>query len=312
MSEEKLKIVFFGTADFAVPALQVLQKRHIVQAVVTQPDAKQGRKMELTASPVKIAAQELEIPILQPEKVKNNTEFINLLKELAPDFIIVIAYGQIIPQSILEIPKYMPVNLHGSLLPQFRGASPVQQSLLNGDTETGVTFIEMDEGIDTGNIILIRKMLIEKEDDLSTLSSKLAILGALIFPELLEDITLGLLPSVPQIEDRASYCQKIKKEDGKIDWQKETSNEIINKLRAFTPWPGIFTFLDGKRVKILQAEAIELIEKYKAGTIINTNGKLNVATIDGALEIKTLQIEGKNKITGEEFLKGHPQNAQFE
>lgn len=313
MSDKQLKIVFFGTADFAVPSLKTLNKNHNIVTVVTQPDAPQGRKMELTPSKVKIAAAELGLPILQPEKIRNNLEFIQLINNLEPDFIVVIAYGKIIPKELLEIPKYGAVNLHGSLLPQYRGASPIQQSLLNGDKESGVTFIEMDEGIDTGNIVLMRKMQLEEEDTLPEVTEKLAILGALIFPDLLEDITLELLPSIPQNEERASYCQKIKKEDGRINWEKENADQIKNKLRAFTPWPGCFTFLEGKRVKLLELAPTELGGTLKPGhTFRIGTTKLVVGTMKDNLVIEKLQLEGKKEVSGEEFLKGYQKDVQFE
>lgn len=313
MNRTRFKIVFFGTDIFAVPSLITLAKLHDVIAVVTQPDAPQGRKMTLTPSPVKVKALELNLPVLQPEKIRKNADFLELLKNLNPDYLIVIAYGKVIPDEILAIPKYCPINLHGSLLPKYRGASPIQQAIFNGDTETGITFMEMDSGIDTGKIFLTRRMLIEEEDKLPEVKEKLALLGAIIFPDLLEDISMEVLTGIKQNEDKASHCQKIQKEDGRINWSKETADQIINKLRAFTPWPGCFSTIESKRVKLLDMQKCELNHNLKPGeTLIIGKTKMVVGTYSGDLVIKSLQIEGKKEVSIEEFLKGNSTKIKFE
>lgn len=301
-----MKIVFFGTPEFAVPFLNHLEvdNRFEIEAAVTQPDKPVGRKKEITAPPVKQFAQKMGVPVLQPEKIKNNPDFIKLLKGLKADFFVVVAYGAILPNEILEIPKYDCINVHASLLPKYRGASPIQSALLNGDKETGVSFMSLNEELDTGDVYLLKKIEIEEKDTQETLSKKLADIGATLLPSVLRDIEDHVLTPLPQNEDMATYCTKISKEDAQVDPKKDSAQTIINKLRAFTPWPGIFMIYKGKRLKILEAEKYKTEEKIDPGTFKAEKETLLLGTENGILNIKKLQPEGKNPITAQDFING--------
>src|SRR5271168_5246745 len=257
-----MKIVFMGTAELSCASLEKLAGKRSVIAVVTQPDKPKGRELKLQFSPVKILAEKLKLPVLQPLKARDE-KFISGLRELQPDLIVVVAYGQILPQSILDLPKFGCVNVHTSLLPKYRGASPIQSAILNGETETGVTIMKMDAGLDTGEIISQARTPILPEDNSQTLHDRLAQLGAELLVETIPDYVTGKISPKPQPAEGASYAAKIKKEDGKIDWN-EPAEKILNRLRAFTPWPGAFTFLAGEPkasrpagLKIWKAETVE-------------------------------------------------------
>jgi methionyl-tRNA formyltransferase len=303
--EEKIKIIYMGTPDFALFPLKALieHPRFEILSVVTQEDKKVGRKQIMTPPPIKVLAQEANIPVLQPVNVKDS-EFIKLLENLKPDFIVTAAYGKILPKEILEIPKYSAINIHGSLLPKYRGASPIQQALLNGDKETGITIMQMSEEMDKGDIYLMKRLEIGKDDDLKTLAHKLSLTGAILLPFSLIDIALGSITPIPQEESKASYCTKIKKEDGEINWGKETSEQILNKIRAFSIWPNCHTFLEGKQFKILKA--YEEDGKLKPGEIeVIDETKISVGTKKGLIIPKEVQIEGKKPMQIEEFLRGY-------
>lgn len=301
----KISVIFMGTPQFAVFPLQILSehKDFDIKAVVTQKDKKVGRKQILTEPIVKTLAKQKDIPVLQPNKVKDK-EFIKLIKEIKPDFIVVVAFGKILPKEILEIPKYGTVNIHASLLPKYRGASPIQEALLNGDTETGITIMELNEKLDEGGIYLTKRLKIENIDDAKTLSLKLSMLGALLTPLVLIDIEKGNLKPIPQDNKKTSYCSKIEKEDGEINFTKETAEQIKNKIRAFSIWPNCFTFLNNKRIKILKADTRN--KKAHPGEIVFLNKKeIGIGTKSGLLIPKEVQIEGKKVMTIEEFLRGH-------
>lgn len=295
-----MKIVFFGTPDFAVPTLMALANTKDVEilAVVTQKDKPVGRKMKLTPPPVKIAAENLNLPVLQP---KNKTELKNALGKLEVDFFIVIAYGMILSNAILQLPKYAPVNIHASLLPRYRGASPIQESLLNGDTETGLSIMKMNSKMDEGSIYLIRRIPILPEDGHQSLSAKLALLSAEITPLILGDIMNGNLTPLPQSKANVSYCHKIEKKNGKIVWNK-SATEIHNMIRAYTPWPGAFTTLNGKKITILEAKT--MTGDIAPGKIESDKEGIKVGTAKNILLIKTLQPEGKNIMSSKDFLNG--------
>ncbi len=301
-----MKVVFFGTPKFAVPFLNHIEidNRIEVEAVVTQPDKPVGRKKEITPPPIKEFAQKMGLPILQPEKVKNNPEFVELLKGLEPDFIVIVAYGAILPREILDIPKYDCINVHTSLLPKYRGASPVQSALLNGDTETGVSFMSLDEELDTGDIYLLKKVEIEEKDNQETLFKKLSDIGSVLLPSVLIDVEDEVLTPIPQNDALATYCTKISKEDALIDPIKDTVAQISNKLRAFTPWPGIYMMHEGKRLKILDIEKLSELKEVDAGKLIADGNKLLLGTKSGVLSIKKLQPEGKKPLTEKEFING--------
>lgn len=249
----KYSVVFAGTPDFACPALQALlnDERFEVKAVVSQPDRPVGRKQEILATPVKALAQPFGVKIFQPEKIQ---EIQQELENLKPDFFVVIAYGQILPSSILAIAKWN-INLHGSILPKYRGASPIQSALLAGETETGVSVMNIEKKMDAGAVYKVHSIAIEKQDTAESLFQKIADLGKFL-PDDLVEIATGLFAQI-QDETRATYCKKIQKEDGEIIWETETAEHVFNKMRAFTPWPGVFFFFQGKRIKILSGEVLE-------------------------------------------------------
>ncbi len=302
-----------GTPLFALPALEVLatDPDFEVQAAVTQEDKKTGRKQLLTFTPVKEAAMKLDIPVLQPPSLKKNADAIALLKGLKPDFVVTVAFGQILSGDVLEIPRYGCVNLHGSLLPKYRGASPVEEALLHGDAETGITFIKMDEKLDSGDILLVQRLHIEQGDNALTLRAKLSALGARLLPYLLKDIKDGLIRPIPQNPAKATYCRKIRKEDGLIDLSKLSAQEIINRIRAYTPWPGCYLIQNGKRLKILEAGYDETSAEAlnaRPGQILIAAGKLTLGTRKGLLIPHLVQIEGKKAMPVQDFLRG---NANF-
>ncbi|HEY3930946.1 MAG TPA: methionyl-tRNA formyltransferase [Verrucomicrobiae bacterium] len=306
-----MKIVFMGTAELSCASLEKLarDKNFQIAAVVTQPDKPKGRELKLQFSPVKNLAEKLKLLVLQPAKARDE-KFISELRELKPDLIVVAAYGQILPQTILDLPKFGCVNVHTSLLPKYRGASPIQSAILNGETETGVTIMKMDAGLDTGEIISQTRTPILPEDNSQTLHDRLAQLGAELLVEIIPDYVAGKILPKRQPTEGASCAAKIKKEDGKIDWN-EPAEKILNRLRAFTPWPGAFTFLKTE-------EKSQLLKIWKAdvsgnsgqtGTVLSAdkNG-IVVACGKNALRILELQREGGRRLSAQEFLAGHPLN----
>ena len=301
-----MNVIFFGTPEFAVPFVKHLAVNNEIDlvAVVTQPDKPIGRKQVITPPPVKEIAIKMGIPVLQPEKIKNNKDFLNLISKLKPDFIVVVAYGMLLPQEFLSIPTCDCINVHASLLPYYRGASPIQSALLNGDTETGLSFMSMDKKLDEGDLYLLKKAPINSDDTQETLSKRLSDLGATLLPSVLRDIHDHVLTPLPQNEDKATYCSKIKKSDALINPTVLTAKEIFNKLRAFTPWPGIYMVYKGKRLKILEARLAHGSTSIKPGTFSAKEKKLLLGTKKGALELIKLQPEGKNPITAQDFING--------
>jgi methionyl-tRNA formyltransferase len=300
---QDFKIVFMGTPDFSVPSLLSLISQTNVLAVVTQPDKKVGRKQEVTQSPVKKIALEHKIEVLQPEKVKGNFEFIKQIKDLQPDLIVAVAYGFILPQEIIDIPKYGIINVHASLLPKYRGASPIQSAILNGDKETGVTIMLIDDKMDTGPMLGQRTITITDNDNFESLHDKLSMLGSDLLSETLSKYINGEIKPVAQNESEATYCKILNKEDGKIDWNK-SAEEIERQIRAFNPWPGSFTFWEGKQLRIIKALDIKVIGN-KIGEVFKTNDGIGVKCGKDALEILELQLEGKRPMTAKEFLNGY-------
>jgi methionyl-tRNA formyltransferase len=305
-----MKIIFFGTPEFGAIILEeIVKSEYKPFLVVTAPDRPKGRKKILTPPPVKIKAQNYNIPLQQPEKVKNLKPKIENLK---PDLGILAAYGQIIPKDILDIPKYGFLNVHPSLLPKYRGPSPIQYTILNGDKETGVSIILMDEKIDHGPIISTSKFSLQEQGNLKLtyeeLNKKLAEIGAKLLIETIPKWLRGEIRPQSQDDSKATYTKIIRKEDGKIDWQKPA--EVIEReIRAFNPWPSSYCFLEEKIIKILEADCIEensektleeagkILEKTEQGEIIVQTGK-------GLLRIKKLQIEGGKVLSSADFLRG--------
>lgn len=299
-----MKIVFFGTPQFAVPSLKMLAHAKGIEilTIITQPDKAIGRKQIITPPPVKVAAIAEGISVIQPHTKK---ELLESIKSFKADFFVVIAFGMILPKEALEIPKYGCINVHTSLLPKYRGASPIQESLLHGDEETGVTIMKMDEELDHGDIFFIKRVPIEKNDDLYSLSNRLAEISGVLLPLVLSDIMKGNLPPLPQLHSQATFCRKINKEDGKIDFTQKTAEEILNMIKAYTPWPTVYTSLNGKKLQILEATIDS--ENNPPGKFILTEDTLKIGTKKGSLIPKKVQPEGKKPMDIKSFINGYRQ-----
>src|SRR4051812_5811752 len=303
-----MRIVFIGTGDIGVPTLRALQKSdHELVGVVTQPDKPVGREQKITASPIKAALADAKTSILQPTKIKD-PQGIEKIHALAPDVIVVFAYGQILPRAVLEIPKIACLNLHASLLPRWRGAAPIQAAIAAGDRETGITVMYMNEGLDTGDILLQRKIAIASNETGGSLHDKLA----QIAPEALAEAILLLdkekAPRLPQENEFATYASKLKRKHGRIDWS-ESAETIERKIRAFDPWPGAFMEIDHRHLKIFSATIAN--RKGKPGEISQIENELVVAAGEGALSLGEVQLEGKRRMSAAEFLRGHSRIAQL-
>ena len=298
-----MKVVFMGTPDFSVPALEKIAQHHQVQAVVTQQDRPKGRGHKMQYTPVKEKALELNIPVFQPEKVKN-PEFVDILKEMNPDVIVVIAFGQILSKEILDLPKYGCINVHASLLPEYRGAAPIQWAVIDGKKESGVTTMYMAEGLDTGDIIDKKVIELDKKETGGSLFDRLSLIGGDLILETLKHLEDGTAKRIPQDDEKSSYAGKITKELGHIDFTK-SAVEIEQLIRGLNPWPSAFTHIDDKTLKIWDADVINEPVKEEPGTIISTNKTLKVATGDGYLDIKELQLAGKKRMDIVSFLNGY-------
>jgi len=312
MSQKTYKVIFMGTPDFAVPGLKALynDSRFKIVSVVTQKDKPVGRKQELLPTAVKKAALEFNIPVLQPNRLKN---IAGELKKLEPDFIVVIAYGQILSEEILSIPKVACINVHASLLPKYRGSACLQAPILNGDKETGVTIMLMNKGLDTGDILRQEKINLDGSETLEIVHDKLTELGASVLGDTLINFADGKITPQKQDESLTSYVKIIDKKDGQISWN-DAAEIIERKIRAFTPWPGTFTYLDGKLVKIIKAKVIENNSDLIIGQIFSENKELLVKCGQNALLILELQLEGKKATDSQSFLAGHENviNQKFE
>lgn len=296
-----MKIIYMGTPDFAVPALKSLaNSQHTVCAVFTQPDKPRGRKQVMTPPDVKVCAQSLDIPVFQPESMKSE-EAIELVKGFAPDVIVVAAYGKILPKAVLDIPKYGCVNIHGSLLPKYRGAAPIQQSVLNGDKVTGITTMLMDVGLDTGDILQTAETEIGENETSGELFDRLAELGGELILKTLTALENGSLTPVKQDESLATHTSKIDKSLCPIDFSK-SAFEVHNKVRGLNPWPVATTKVCGKSVKVYSTRLCE--KSGKSGTVLSVK-PLVVACAEKSVEIIELQPEGKKRMTAEAFLAGH-------
>ena len=299
-----MNIIYMGTPDFAVPALKKLyESKHTVQAVFTQPDKPKGRKMLLTPPDVKVCAQELNIPVYQPTTFKSK-EPLEIIKKYNPDVIVVAAYGKLLPKAVLESAKYGCINIHGSLLPKYRGAAPIQQSVLNGDKVTGVTAMQMAEGLDTGDILTVIETKIGENETSGELFDRLSILGGELIIKTLEMLENGEIKPVKQDESKATHTSKIDKSFCPIDFTK-SANEVHNKVRGLNPWPIATAELNGKKLKIYSTKVCE--KSGKAGTIISIK-PLIVACGSGSVEIIELQPEGKKRMPSAAFLAGHKLN----
>lgn len=295
-----MNVVFMGTPDFAVPSLENIAKVHTVQAVFTQPDKPVGRKMILTPPDVKVCAEKLEIPVYQPVKLKDSDSY-EIIKELNPDVIVVVAYGQILPENILNIPKYGCINVHGSLLPKYRGAAPIQWSVLNGDKVTGVTTMYMEKGLDTGDILETKEYEIGINDTAGEVFDTLAEMGGKLILDTLEKAEKGELHPIKQDDSKSSYAKMLDKSMCNIDFSK-TNLQVHNQVRGLSPWPVASTKLNGKVLKIFETRLAE--GKGKPGEILNTN-PLTIACGEGAVIVNTVQLQGKKKMDSKAFLQGH-------
>ena len=301
-----MKIIFMGTPDFAAASLEALiASRHEIQAVVTQPDKPKGRKGELTPSPVKVVAEGKGIKVYQPLKVRDE-EFVKTLRAYNPDVIVVVAFGQIIPLSILKMPKFGCVNIHGSLLPKYRGAAPIQWAVLDGEKETGITTILMDEGIDTGDILLKKTIKIDTDETSGSLFDKLMALGAETILETLDELEKGNLTPTKQGESPTAYAKMLTKAMGLIDFTKP-AKELDCFVRGMDPWPSAYTLLSGKTLKLWKVRAVE--GSGKAGSVIDIGKEsFTIACGEGAIEVLEVQLEGKKRMSAGDFLKGSTLN----
>lgn len=304
----KIKVVYMGTPEIAIPALQAIGDNEYFDllAVITQPDKKVGRKQTMTPPPVKEWGLKHNIPVLQPPKLKNNHEFETVIKGLKPDLFVVTAFGQILPSNILAIPKLGSINIHFSILPKYRGASPVEEAILNGDPQTGITIQKMTEKLDAGPIIHLEKMIIDKRDTSETLKTKLGALSGIIIVPILMDYANGILIPIPQSEASATECHKIEKKDGIIDPYTMTAETICRKIRAYDPWPGCYLQLKNKKMKIMTASTDSSLANLQSGDFSITKDKqLILGTLQGALVITKVQMEGKKPMQIQNFLAGN-------
>lgn len=297
-----MRIVFIGTGDIGLPTLRGLQvSDHELVGVLTQPDKPAGRDQKKEAPPIKKAVTGENVPILQPERIKDR-KAIEEIRALVPQVIIVMAYGQILPVDVLHIPTIACLNLHASLLPRWRGAAPVQAAIAAGDHEGGLTIMYMDEGLDTGDILLQRKITLAPDETGSSLHDRLAAMAPDTILESLRLIESGNAPKTPQNSALATYAPKLTRENGRIDWNQ--SAEIIErKIRAYNPWPGAFTSINGRNLKIFRAAIIE--QSGPSGQILRSDNELIIAAADRALSLEEVQLEGRRRMLAPEFLRGH-------
>lgn len=299
-----MKIVFMGTPEFAVPSLKIVMKHYTVAAVVTQPDRPKGRGKKLAFSPIKEIALTEEIPVLQPQKARE-PGFIEKLQTYEPDLIVVVAFGQILPKAILDMPKFGCINVHGSLLPHYRGAAPIQWSIIKGETTTGVTIQHMDVGIDTGDMILKREMPIEVDDTYGSLHDKMSVVGAEALKEAVDLILEGRAPRTAQDHEGATYASPLKKEMGHIQWN-ASSKDIRNLIRGLDPWPSAYTYYKGEMLKIWRAIPVQT-DHGECGQVtdVQKDQGFTVRTGDGGLLITELQAQGGKRMAAKEYLRGH-------
>ena len=300
-----MNIVFMGTPEFALPTLKALHhSSHSILSVITQPDKPKGRGQKLLVSPVKQVALDLNIPILQPKTV-NASEFIDSLSQNQPDVFIVVAFGQILSEPFLKIPKQFCINLHSSLLPEYRGAAPIHRSILNGDTRTGVTTMIMDKGMDTGDILLMQETPIHETDNAQTLHDTLAEMGGALVLETLRRLEENTLLPTPQDNSHATYAAKLKKEEGLVKWE-QSAAALWNQVRGLTPWPGTYTWLNKERLRILKAQVTGGASDDNPGQVMRvTDMGIEVGTGQGRLIITELQPEGKKSMSAKSFLAGY-------
>lgn len=303
-----LRLVFCGTPQFAVPTLEALiAAGHEIALVVTQPDRPVGRKQVLTAPPVKLTALSQGLEVTQPEKIKNNLEFRSRLESIAPDAIVVVAYGRIIPKWMLDLPRFGCINLHGSLLPKYRGAAPIQWAVAMGERSTGNTTMLLEEGLDTGPILLQQEVQVLPEQTAIDLFAELSVSGAPLVVETLSGLASGTIQPKQQDHSQATLARILEREDGRMDFAVRTATELWNRWRGFQPWPGAFTFLNGKKLIVHQLRPASISETSQPGVVRVDGNHLLVGCTEGTeLELVELQPEGKSRMTAAEFLHGNP------
>lgn len=302
-----MKIILAGTPDFAVPALRAVHhSHHQLLSVYTQPDRRSGRGRKVRPGPVKLAAQQAELPIIQPDSLKDPAS-IEALAAQQPDVIVVVAYGQILPQEVLDIPTYGCINIHASLLPRWRGAAPIQRAILSGDAKTGVTIMQMARGLDTGDILYQQETVIESGDTSASLHERLSVMGAEALMVVLDRIESGRLQAEVQDESQVTYAEKINKSEAEIDWSTPTE-EILHKIHAFNPWPVAQTQFDNTVIRIRQATSGHDSEGSSLpGTVVREDRQqgILITTGDGAVWVQNLQMPGKKPVSTADFLNGH-------
>ena len=300
-----MRLIFMGTPDFAVPCLQsLLDAGHDVCAVFTQPDKPKGRKFILTPPPVKVLAGEHDIPVFQPLTLKEETVQAQI-RDLKPDAIVVVAYGKILPKAVLDIPPYGCINVHGSLLPKYRGAAPIQWAVINGEATTGVTTMYMAEGLDTGDMLMWEETPIRQDETADELYERLAQMGASLIVKTLDAVQKGTATRIPQGDSQTSYAAMLTKEMGLVDGNK-SAPEIHNLIRGLSTWPVAYTFWNGKKLKLHKSHVVDGIQG-EPGKIISEAGYLMVCCGYGtALELLEVQYEGGKRMSVKDFLRGHP------
>lgn len=299
-----MRAVFMGTPEFAVPTLQALIDHHEVVGVVTQPDKQRGRGKKMQFPPVKEKALEYDIPVYQPQKARDE-EFIDILRKLNPDVIVVVAYGQILPESILNIPKYGCINVHGSLLPKYRGAAPIQWAVLDGEEKTGITTMYMEKGLDTGDMIDKAELVLDPKETAGSLHDKLMDMGADLLLETLKKLEDGTAVRTVQDDSESCYAKMLSKEMGHIDFTKDAKS-IECLIRGMNPWPSAYTSLDGKTMKIWDADVVEWEGDEAPGTIVEvTKNSITAACGQNALALNEIQLAGKKRMNVQAFLLGY-------
>jgi len=300
-----MRVIFMGTPSLAAPILRAVQESdHEVIGVVTQPDRPRGRGRELGISPVKELAMRLRLPIMQPETTRDEV-FIGEVRRMSPDLIVVAAYGRMLTRDLLDIPPRGCINVHASLLPKYRGAAPIQWAVVKGEKKTGITIIRMDEGMDTGDILLAQEVEIGDDDTAQSLHDTLAMVGANLIIKAIDGLSRGTLRPFPQDHREATYAPLLKKGDGLIDWSQDARN-IFNRIRGFNPWPGGFTYLKGSRLKIFSAKIIPGEVGERVGKVVQSGPEgVKVTTGKDYLLVKEVQLEGRKRMSIREFLVGN-------
>lgn len=297
-----MKVLFFGTSNVALPILEEIRKHHTIVGIVTKPDGVSSKTKTALPSPVALLADELGLTTYKPETVKNNAQFFDQIKQLGADIFIVVSYGKILPEEIINLPQYKTLNIHFSLLPEYRGASPIQFALMDGKTETGTSIFVLDKGVDTGPLLAQEKTYIDPSDTFFTLADRLAHISAKLLINTLNAYTGGTITPQPQDDSKATATKIISREDGKIDWQKEAA-QIYNQFRAFYPWPGIWTTWNGQTLKIHDCLPATESVPGVPGTV-QAGGSICCGN-NTALQLKQVQLEGKNQTDIQSFLNGY-------